>query len=73
MHYELNIVFNNFNNVIKMFTWGKFVSIMDAESLFKISRDGIPPGRSLGRPKNKMEPLNLWLKQTESPIKKKKK
>ena len=43
--------------------WDQHVTRMDAESLFKISRDNIPAGRvSPGRPKRRLERLNAWLK-----------
>ena len=50
------------------------VTRMDAERLVKIVRENISAGkRSSGHQKKRMERLNTWLKQAESPITKKKK
>ena len=53
--------------------WDQHVKRMDAERLFKISRNNIPAGRrSPGLPKRRWSDL-VWLKQTESPIKRRNK
>ena len=52
----------------------EYITRMDAERLVKMPRDNIPAGKKISRtPEKKMQRLNLWFKQAESPTMKKNK